>query len=192
MSVIAIAAMLASCGGKSSTAKKIEGSWTGMPTTVVNDSVSIDYIPTYTFIHSEGATGRVTITAMISSETTIEPKDSLGSRMWVTAAALAKIDGDYTIDDSIVFDLNPNTFEVTLDNEATRLTFDNLNPSEVENYIALRDSCAEILRAMLPTIVRPSLVCDTVLTHPTMTRDILVATSTASPEPVSLRRQAAI
>lgn len=189
-SVTAVA-LVASCNGKNSTAKNLDGTWTGMPLTISDDSISMDYIPIITFEHQSGATGNVTVTAMLSVETRLNPSDSTGVTGWMSAAALATITGSYRVadNDRITLDLNPSSLTLTLDDDATRLTFDTLNPSEMPTYTAMRDSCAALLRSRIYAPVAATLEGDSLLSHLVILGDQFTAALPSQADPIPFRRQ---
>ena len=192
-SLIAAAALslsLSACSGGSSAASKLNGTWTGEPVAIDGDSVSIDGISVYTFDYHGQKHGNVALSSMLSIDAPLCPTDSLLSTGWITAAGLASMQGTYSLrDNGIALKLDPATFQLIIDDEATRLTFDTVNPEEMPGYTDMRDSCAKVLRNSLPELIRDNMLRDTIMSDITFTNDIFTALLPSSSDPVTFRRQ---
>lgn len=183
-----VAATLSSCGGGS--ARKLNGSWTGEPSAIDSEEISIDCIPVYTFDSTGDNCGNVSLTSMLSIETPLWPTDSLMSSGWITAAGLASMQGTYRLaDNGIYLRFDTTTFQLIVDDEATRLTFDTVNPEEMPGYVTMRDSCAQMLRTSLPSLILSTISRDSVMTDITFTKDLFTATLPASGRSETFRRQ---
>lgn len=180
-------------------ARDIEGNWVGTPTPVLNDTISIDYIPIYDFAYTQGDKGEMTMTALISIERNIVTDPLMANDVNMTASAIVSVKGDYTLfNDKLTLSYNPSTLSVTLDRDATRLSFDNRYSPQTDEYRRLRDTCAMMLRRALPAIIGPAITADKHFTDLTMTDQILQLTPTPTQtstqsssntaQPLTLRR----
>lgn len=124
MSAIA-AIMLSSCDSTAKLAKEVEGSWSGVPVKLVDESAaSAMIIESYIFsVDSSGRSGDIVVGGMISTTSQMPQSQDVVQPFSITGSAKSIVYGSWTAvdDDEINVNLSPESLSVTVDPDATEL-----------------------------------------------------------------------
>lgn len=155
-----IAMGLTACNPESRLAKDLEGSWTGAPEKLVDESnASATYIPVFTFVKSEKeAGGTVTIDALISTAGS-SLSGSIG-QVSLSASGRASVNGKWraTDDDEIFITLEPSSLEVSVDPDAVEMSVSPLSDTPQPAVDSLKPAMIPVVRTMMTTAMQRKFV----------------------------------
>lgn len=146
-----------SCDDSSGLAKKVEGTWSGAPEHLIDNSASSATITeTYSFFRDPNAkSGDVVRSALVSVSGQISGTQAVIQPFSMTAGATAVVRGrwDAHDDDEIYFIWNDSTLTVNVDPEAVTLSMNILTGNESPSLDSLKPQLAESIRAQVARAV---------------------------------------
>ena len=157
MSAIA-AIMFCSCDDAGRLAKEVEGSWSGVPVKLVDESAASAYIiENYIFsVDSTGHSGDIVVGGMISTTFQMPQSNDEVQPFSLTGSAKSIIYGVWTAvdDDEINVSLSPESLSVTVDPDATELVANVVTGATAPELETMKPRIAQSIKNQLSAVLQ--------------------------------------
>lgn len=148
---------LTACESPSKLASDIEGTWSGAPETLIDNTASSATITeTYTFMRDETTNGGIVVrSGLVSVTGQVNGTGAFLEPFSMTAGATAMISGSWeaTSDDEICFTWNDSSLVVKVDPQALTLSTNILSGEDAATVDSMKPQLAESLRARIAQAV---------------------------------------
>ncbi len=142
---------LSSCESATRLAKDIQGSWSGAPEKLIENSPSASsYMPVLTFVKTDAANGDITITSTLSiSEQTSDTTT-------ISASGQSTISGKWTAadHDEVYINLDPSTLEVTVNPDDVIMTSNPIDGTESTTTGSLQTALTPAIKARMTSAIQ--------------------------------------
>ena len=145
-----------SCESPSKLAGAIEGTWSGAPKTLSNQTDGIiTGVDSYVFTKTAPTEGVVVVSTMLSLNEALPGDSSIIQPISLTAAAKATAQGSWvaTDDDEISLTIDPTTIEISIDPQAVVLETSLLNGEDEDVASTLKPDVVERVKKQIARIV---------------------------------------
>ncbi len=144
------------CESPSKLAGAIEGTWSGAPKTLSNQTDGIiTGVDSYVFTKTAPTEGVVVVSTMLSLNEALPGDSSIIQPISLTAAAKATAQGSWvaTDDDEISLTIDPTTIEISIDPQAVVLETSLLNGEDEDVASTLKPDVVERVKKQIARIV---------------------------------------
>ncbi len=156
MAFAAVTLGFCGCESPSKLAGAIEGTWSGAPKTLSNQTDGIiTGVDSYVFTKTAPTEGVVVVSTMLSLNEALPGDSSIIQPISLTAAAKATAQGSWvaTDDDEISLTIDPTTIEISIDPQAVVLETSLLNGEDEDVASTLKPDVVERVKKQIARIV---------------------------------------
>lgn len=146
---------LSSCESATRLAKDIQGSWSGAPEKLIENSPSASsYMPVLTFVKTDAANGDITITSTLSIS------EQTSDNTVMSASGQSTISGKWTAadDDEIYINLDPSTLDVIVNPDDVIMNSNPIDGTESASSGSLQTTLTPVIKARMKSAIQSQML----------------------------------